>query len=340
MPTSRLLTDADGFGVGNPDAELMFIGEAPGADEDKQGEPFVGRAGQLLTRIIETMGFTREEVYIANILKCRPDTSPGSFGNRPPTPREMQTCRPYLIEQIEVIEPKVLVALELLLSKVARHARDDAGIARQMALRQWNAVNDHHHPAYFLRNQAPSEKRKVWEDMLQVLEPTRRSQLPKGSAIIFCSRFAVRSASQAALFHITRRVVPGRRLRNRRKIASSFRDPNAIAIDAIIRRTSRRETLILRCNALAPDSRRSASVPQSMPAKLSPREHAYSRSHTSIASRIPGRAQPSPPNFDRSARSAPVPREFAPDSGLRKSIRRSENNICQLGDHFRHPVEY
>ena len=99
------------FGVGNPDAELMFIGEAPGVDEDRQGEPFVGRAGQLLTRIIETMGLIREEVYIANILKCRPDTPRGSFGNRPPTPLEMQTCRPYLVEQIDVIRPKVLVAL-------------------------------------------------------------------------------------------------------------------------------------------------------------------------------------------------------------------------------------
>src|SRR6266511_5579883 len=99
------------FGVGNPDAELMFIGEAPGVDEDRQGEPFVGRAGQLLTRIIETMGLRREEVYIANILKCRPDTAPGSFGNRPPTPVEMQSCRPYLIEQIEIIQLTLLVAL-------------------------------------------------------------------------------------------------------------------------------------------------------------------------------------------------------------------------------------
>src|SRR5436189_5182301 len=98
------------FGVGNPDAELMFIGEAPGADEDKRGEPFVGRAGQLLTKIIETMGFTREQVYIANILKCRPDTSPGSSGNRPPTPLEMQTCLPYLAAQIGIIQPNVLIA--------------------------------------------------------------------------------------------------------------------------------------------------------------------------------------------------------------------------------------
>src|SRR6201997_523446 len=99
------------FGVGNPDADLMFIGEAPGADEDQQGEPFVGRAGQLLTRILKAMNFAREDVYIANILKCRPDTPPGSFGNRAPTPAEMQTCRPYLLEQIDVIQPSVLIAL-------------------------------------------------------------------------------------------------------------------------------------------------------------------------------------------------------------------------------------
>src|SRR5712672_2020303 len=99
------------FGVGNPEAELMFIGEAPGADEDRQGEPFVGRAGQLLTRIIETMGFARDEVYIANILKCRPDMPKGTPGNRPPTPQEMQTCIGYLIEQIEIIQPRVMVAL-------------------------------------------------------------------------------------------------------------------------------------------------------------------------------------------------------------------------------------
>ncbi len=99
------------FGVGNPEADLMFIGEAPGADEDRQGEPFVGRAGQLLTKIIETMGFKRSDVYIANVLKCRPDMPPNSSGNRPPTPDEMQTCLPYLAEQIDIIQPKVLVAL-------------------------------------------------------------------------------------------------------------------------------------------------------------------------------------------------------------------------------------
>src|SRR4030095_12269151 len=99
------------FGVGNIDAELMFIGEAPGADEDRQGEPFVGRAGQLLTKIIAAMGFTRDDVYIANVLKCRPDMRPGESGTRRPTPVEMETCLPYLTEQIEIIRPKVLVAL-------------------------------------------------------------------------------------------------------------------------------------------------------------------------------------------------------------------------------------
>src|SRR5207248_6423084 len=90
---------------------LMFVGEAPGADEDVQGEPFVGRAGQLLTRMIAAMGLSRQTVYIANILKCRPDTPGESFGNRKPTPEEMEPCIPYLHEQIDLIQPKVIVAL-------------------------------------------------------------------------------------------------------------------------------------------------------------------------------------------------------------------------------------
>jgi uracil-DNA glycosylase family 4 len=159
------------FGVGNPDADLMFIGEAPGADEDQQGEPFVGRAGQLLTKIIKAMNFAREDVYIANILKCRPDTLPGSFGNRPPTPKEMQTCRPYLVEQIEIIQPSVLVALGAVAVEGLLGMR---GTMRELRGR-WHTYNGiplmiTYHPAYLLRNQAPSEKRKVWEDMLQVLE--------------------------------------------------------------------------------------------------------------------------------------------------------------------------
>jgi uracil-DNA glycosylase len=159
------------FGVGNPDADLMFIGEAPGVDEDQQGEPFVGRAGQLLTRILKAMNFAREDVYIANILKCRPDMPAGSFGNRPPTPEEMQTCRPYLVEQIEIIQPSVLVAL----GAVAVEGLLGTRAAMRELRGRWHTYNSiplmiTYHPAYLLRNQAPSEKRKVWEDMLQVLE--------------------------------------------------------------------------------------------------------------------------------------------------------------------------
>src|SRR4051794_13715077 len=164
------------FGVGNPDADLMFIGEAPGADEDQQGEPFVGRAGQLLTKILKAMNFAREDVYIANILKCRPDMPAGSFGNRPPTPTEMQTCRPYLLEQIDVIQPSVLVAL----GAVAVEGLLGTRTAMREMRGRWHTYNSiplmiTYHPAYLLRNQAPSEKRKVWEDMLQVME---RLELP------------------------------------------------------------------------------------------------------------------------------------------------------------------
>jgi len=159
------------FGVGNPDAELMFVGEAPGADEDARGEPFVGRAGQLLTKIIETMGFKRSDVYIANILKCRPDMPRGSSGNRPPTPEEMQTCLPYLAEQIAIIRPKVMVALG---KTAVEGLLGTCGPMREMRGR-WHSHQETplmvtYHPSYLLRNQAPSEKRKVWEDMLQVLE--------------------------------------------------------------------------------------------------------------------------------------------------------------------------
>lgn len=159
------------FGVGSIESPLMFVGEAPGADEDVEGEPFVGKAGQLLTRIIQTMGLSRESVYIANILKCRPDTPGQTSGNRKPTPQEMETCIPFLHEQIDLIKPKVLVALgatavEGLLGKTM-------GITRLRG--QWQTYRNiplmpTYHPAYLLRNQALSEKRKVWEDMLAVME--------------------------------------------------------------------------------------------------------------------------------------------------------------------------
>jgi DNA polymerase len=159
------------FGVGNPNADLMFVGEAPGADEDMRGEPFVGRAGELLTRIIETMGFTRSTVYIANVLKCRPDMPKGSSGNRPPTPEEMQTCLPYLRAQIEIIQPKVMVAL----GGIAMRGLFGTSEPMKSLRGRWHTFGDipvmaTFHPSYLLRNQALSEKRKVWEDMLLVLE--------------------------------------------------------------------------------------------------------------------------------------------------------------------------
>jgi uracil-DNA glycosylase family 4 len=159
------------FGVGNPRAELMFVGEAPGADEDLRGEPFVGRAGELLTRIIETMGFTRDSVYIANVLKCRPDMPKGSSGNRPPTVEEMQTCLPYLRAQIEIIQPKVMVAL----GGIAMRGLFGTSEPMRSLRGRWHSFGNipvmaTFHPSYLLRNQALSEKRKVWEDMLQVLE--------------------------------------------------------------------------------------------------------------------------------------------------------------------------
>jgi uracil-DNA glycosylase family 4 len=163
------------FGVGHPDAELMFVGEAPGADEDLQGEPFVGRAGELLTRIIQTMGFSRQEVYIANVLKCRPDMPSGKSGNRPPTAEEMATCLPYLRDQIALIKPKVMVAL----GGVAMRGLLGADQPMKSLRGRWHQfagipVMPTFHPSYLLRNQSLTEKRKVWEDMLLVLERLER----------------------------------------------------------------------------------------------------------------------------------------------------------------------
>jgi uracil-DNA glycosylase len=160
------------FGVGNPEAELMFVGEAPGADEDLAGEPFVGKAGQLLTKIIETMGLKRSDIYIANVLKCRPDMPEGSSGNRKPTGPEMNTCKPYLLEQIQIIQPKVLVglgatAMEGLLGVDKFPITKNRGTWQEFG---GIPLMPTFHPAYLLRNQALSEKRRVWEDMLQVLE--------------------------------------------------------------------------------------------------------------------------------------------------------------------------
>ncbi|MFN0068666.1 MAG: uracil-DNA glycosylase, partial [Limisphaerales bacterium] len=158
------------FGVGDVNAALMFVGEAPGADEDAQGEPFVGKAGQLLTKIIQTMGLGRDRVYIANILKCRPDTSGQAYGNRPPTAAEMDTCKPYLMAQLEIIQPRVIVALGATAVQGLLQTKSSMGALRG----RWQSfrgipVMPTFHPAYLLRNEAITEKRKVWEDMLLVL---------------------------------------------------------------------------------------------------------------------------------------------------------------------------
>ncbi len=159
------------FGVGDIHARLMFVGEAPGMDEDARGEPVVGAAGQLLTRIIKAMGFTRETVYIANILKCRPDTPGKTSGNRKPTPDEMKTCLPWLLEQVDLIRPEVMVALGATAVEGLLGAGGTISSLRgRFQTFRGIPIMPTYHPSYLLRNQALSERRKVWEDMMQVLE--------------------------------------------------------------------------------------------------------------------------------------------------------------------------
>ena len=149
------------FGVGNPKARLMFVGEAPGEDEDKKGEPFVGRAGQLLTKIIESIGLTREQVYIANVIKCRPP------GNRNPEPDEVATCEPFLFRQIDAIQPKVIVPLGKFAAQSLLKTMDPITRLRGRRFDYRGAVLiPTFHPAYLLRN--PSAKREVWDDMKNV----------------------------------------------------------------------------------------------------------------------------------------------------------------------------
>jgi len=151
------------FGVGNPNAELMFVGEGPGADEDAQGEPFVGRAGQLLNNMISAMGLRREDVYIANVVKCRPP------GNRTPEKDECDTCSPFLLRQIEVIKPKVIVALGAVAAKNLLAVNDSMANLRG----RWYdfrgarlAVT--YHPAYLLRD--PRQKKETWKDLQMVMK--------------------------------------------------------------------------------------------------------------------------------------------------------------------------
>jgi len=146
------------FGVGNPNADLMFVGEAPGADEDVQGIPFVGRAGQLLTKIIEAIELTRDDVYIANVIKCRPPQ------NRNPEPDEVETCEPFLFQQIDVIKPKVIVALGKFAAQGLLRTLDPISRLRGRVFDYRGAkLVPTFHPAYLLRN--PSSKREVWDDM-------------------------------------------------------------------------------------------------------------------------------------------------------------------------------
>jgi DNA polymerase len=149
------------FGVGNPAAELMFVGEAPGADEDLQGIPFVGRAGQLLTKIIEAIGLSRDDVYIANVIKCRPPE------NRNPEPDEVETCEPFLFQQIDRIQPKVIVALGTFAAKALLKTQDPISRLRGRAFDYRGAtLIPTFHPAFLLRS--PDRKRDVWEDMKKV----------------------------------------------------------------------------------------------------------------------------------------------------------------------------
>lgn len=151
------------FGVGNVNAEIMFVGEGPGADEDERGEPFVGRAGQLLNNMISAMGIKRSDVYIANVVKCRPP------GNRTPERDECDTCGPFLLRQIEVIRPKVIVALGAVAAKYTLGINDSMANLRG----RWYDVKGSrlavtYHPAYLLRD--PRQKKEAWKDLQMVMK--------------------------------------------------------------------------------------------------------------------------------------------------------------------------
>ncbi len=151
------------FGAGNPKARLMFVGEAPGYDEDQQGKPFVGAAGQLLTKIIHAMKLTREEVYIANCLKCRPPQ------NRSPLPTEIATCSPILERQIQIIRPEIICALGKFAAQTLLRTEDPIGRLRGLFFeRNGVRVLPTFHPAYLLRN--PADKKLVWEDMQKIMK--------------------------------------------------------------------------------------------------------------------------------------------------------------------------
>ncbi|MEM7496262.1 MAG: uracil-DNA glycosylase [Myxococcota bacterium] len=151
------------FGVGNPRAEVVFVGEAPGADEDAQGEPFVGRAGRLLTRMIEAMGMQRQDVYICNVIKCRPP------GNRDPEPDEVASCEPFLKKQLAIVQPRIIVALGRYACQCLLRTKQSMSRLRgQWADYEGIALMPTFHPAYLLRS--PDKKREVWRDLRAVLD--------------------------------------------------------------------------------------------------------------------------------------------------------------------------
>jgi len=160
------------FGVGNPNADIMFIGEAPGADEDEQGEPFVGKAGQLLNKILQAIQLKREDVFIANILKCRPPD------NRDPLPTEVEKCEPYLIKQIELIKPIMIVCLGRIAAQTLLRTKDTLSILR-------SKIHTYHgvplyvtfHPAELLRN--PNWKPAAWEDFKKIKSDYENNPLKK-----------------------------------------------------------------------------------------------------------------------------------------------------------------
>jgi DNA polymerase len=167
------------FGVGNPSADLMFVGEAPGADEDVQGIPFVGRAGQLLTKIIEAIDLKRDDVYIANVIKCRPPD------NRNPEPDEVDTCEPFLFQQIDAVKPRVIVALGTFAARALLKTQDPISRLRGRIYQFRGAkLIPTFHPAFLLRS--PDRKRDVWEDMKKVRdllqEPPSETTAPDHSA--------------------------------------------------------------------------------------------------------------------------------------------------------------
>ncbi len=151
------------FGVGNPHAEIMFVGEAPGADEDIQGIPFVGRAGQLLTNMITAMGIGRDEVYIANVIKCRPP------GNRTPEREECDTCSPFLLRQIDVVKPKIIVALGAIAAKNLLQINDSMiNLRGRFYDFRDTRLAVTYHPAYLLRD--PRQKKEAWKDLQMVMQ--------------------------------------------------------------------------------------------------------------------------------------------------------------------------